>query len=127
MSIPEEIDFGFRINHKEPALWALDIPIEEIDLKLLDSNLDIPYLEKEGTNEWNLSPRMLIENFDKEHSHRKKVENADISHPIEIYFFKGSWKILDGVHRYTKLIMQNEQKIKVRKISDYHLKQLGWI
>lgn len=127
MSIPKEIDFGFRINNREPDLWALDIPVEEIDIEELEHNLDIPYLEKEGTDDWNLSPRILIENFDNEHTHREKVEEADTSFPIEIYFFNGSWKILDGIHRYTKVLMKNSKTIKVRRITKEHLETLDWI
>jgi hypothetical protein len=68
----------------------------------LDCNLDIPYLEKEDTNDWNLTSRELLENFEREILHREKVEKADINYPIEIYFHKNTWVILDGVHRFTK-------------------------
>jgi hypothetical protein len=83
MPLPSAIDTGFIVE--EPALWALDIPVENIPLSQLDNNLDIPYLDKEGTNDWNLSPRELIEHFDREISHAEKVNKADLQYPIEIY------------------------------------------
>jgi len=61
---------------------------------------------------------MLIENFDKEISHAKKVEKADIIYPIEIYKHQGKWIILDGVHRYTKAVRNGYKTIKVRRITD---------
>lgn len=66
----------------------MDIPVEEIAITELDYNLDVLYLESIGTDDWNLSPRMLIENFEKEIPHANKVRNAETIYPIEIYHFK---------------------------------------
>lgn len=116
MPIPEILDTGFKID--EPKLWAMDIPVEEIDISELEHNLDILYLEQEGTDEWNLSPRMLIENFTEETSHAERVEKVDLKYPIEIYRHQGKWIILDGVHRFTKAIRLGNKTIKVRKIAE---------
>jgi len=114
--IPEIINVGFHVD--EPKLWAINnIPVEEISISEIDYNLDIPYLEQEGTDDWNLTPRMLINNFEKEKPHAKKVEQADIKYPIELYLFKNKWIILDGVHRFTKAVKLGYKTIKVRKIS----------
>lgn len=102
MPLPDILNTGFKID--EPKLWAMKLPIEEISISEIDYNLDIPYLEQEGTDDWNLTPRMLIENFDKEFFHAKKVTDASLDYPIEIYFNTGKWIILDGVHRFTKAI-----------------------
>jgi len=64
MPLPDILNIGFHAD--EPKLWATDIPVKEIAISEIDYNLDIPYLEQEGTEDWNLTPRMLIENFDKE-------------------------------------------------------------
>lgn len=116
MPLPEIINIGFKTD--EPKLWALDLPIEEIEISEIEYNLDICYLEQEGTDDWNLSPRMLIENFEKEISHAKQTEKADLLHPIEIYNHKGKWIILDGVHRFTKAVRLGHTTIKVRRISE---------
>lgn len=115
MAIPSILDTGFKID--SPKLWAINIPIEEIPISQLEHNLDIPYLEQEGTDDWNLTPRMLLTNFEKEISHAKKVNAADLSHPIEIYLHKNTWIILDGVHRFTKIVQLGAKTIKVRKIT----------
>ncbi len=112
---PEEIDVGFKVNYKK--LWDLDISVEEIDISKLEANLDFPYLEQEGTDDWNLTPRMLIDNFAKEISHAKKVEKTDLDYPIEIYFHNDNWIILDGIHRYVKALMRGDKTIKVRRVS----------
>jgi len=116
MPLPEILNTGFKTD--EPKLWAVDIPVEEIDISEIEYNLDIPYLEQEGTDDWNLTPRMLIENFDKEFSHARKVNEADLNYPIQIYFHKNKWIILDGIHRFTKAIYLGLKTIKVRKVSE---------
>ena len=116
MPLPKILNIGFKTD--EPKLWAMDIPVEEINISEIDYNLDIPYLEQEGTDDWNLSPRMLIENFDKEISHAKQVEKANLKYPIEIYKHQGKWIILDGIHRFTKVIRLGYKTIKVRKVTE---------
>ncbi|MBU1036683.1 hypothetical protein KKF32_01440 [Patescibacteria group bacterium] len=116
MSKPKEIDFGFVYEY--PKIWKLDIPSEEMPITELEFNLDIAYLEKEGTDDWNLTLRELINFPEKEPSHYKKIKNAQLEYPIGIYFFRGSWKILDGVHRFCKAVMEGKKTISVRKITD---------
>jgi hypothetical protein len=115
MALPELLNIGFKID--EPKLWAMNIPVEEISISEIDYNLDIPYLEKMGTDDWNLSPRMLIKNFNKEKFHAEQTEKADLKYPIEIYNHQGKWIILDGVHRFTKAVLLGDKTIKVRRVS----------
>ncbi len=116
MPLPKILNIGFKAD--EEKLWKEDIPVEEINISEIDYNLDIFYLEKEGTDDWNLSPRMLIQNLNKEISHARRVEKANIEYPIEIYKHQGKWIILDGVHRFTKIVLLGYKKIKVRRITE---------
>jgi hypothetical protein len=116
MSIPEILNFGFKAD--EEKLREEDLPIEEIPIKELDNNLDIPFLEQEGTNDWNLTPRMLLENFEREKTHAAKVEKVNLNYPIELYFHMGKWVILDGVHRYVKALKEGRETIRVKRISE---------
>jgi hypothetical protein len=116
MPIPDEINTLFKCE--EELLRAEDIPVEIIPISDIGYNLDIPYLEKLGTDDWNLSPRDLIENFSSETHHAKWVNNADLQYPIEIYLFRWKRIILDWVHRFTKAVMQWDTQIKVRRVSD---------
>ena len=70
MPLPDILNIGFKTD--EPKLWAINIPTEEIPISEIEYNLDIPYSEKEGADDWNLTPRMLIGNFNKEFYHAKK-------------------------------------------------------
>ncbi len=115
MPKPKEIDFGFK--HEDEKIWKLNLPAEKMNLEELEVNLNIPYLEKEGTDDWNLSPKDLTENYKNEPTHYSRVLAASLEYPIKIYFFKNSWKILDGVHRYCKAIMEGRKTIMVCKVT----------
>ena len=114
MALPEILNIGFKVD--EPKLWKEKVPVEIVPISELEHNLDIPYLESLETDDWNLSPRMLLQNFEIEKFHAKKVEDADLQYPIEIYNHMGKWIILDGVHRFTKAVKLGKENIKVRKI-----------
>ncbi len=114
MSLPDILNIGFKPDEKK--LWALEIPVEKINITEIEYNLDIPYLERQGTNDWNLSPRQLIEDFNTQILHAKKIEEADLKYPIELYRHKDIWIILDGVYRFTKAILLGHTTIQVRRI-----------
>ena len=116
MSLPEILDIGFKTD--EPKLRKIDLPIQEIAISEIENNMDIPYWEQEGTDDRNLTPKMCIENFEKEVRHAKKILEADLEYPIELYLHKGKRIILDGVHRYTKAVREGHTKIKVRKVPE---------
>ena len=113
---PKEIDLGFKIN--EEKVMALDLPVEEMLIADLMNNAEICYLEKEGTDDWNLSPAELIKNFETETTHAGRVDGVDLSFPIVIYCFHDQWIILDGVHRFTKALIQKSPTIKVKKLPE---------
>ena len=115
-TIPPEIDLWFWINEK--VLRSINRPIEEIPIEELSHNLSIPYLESLWTDDWNLTPQMLIDNFELEIPHANTVRNADTKYPIEIYLFKNKRIILDGVHRFIKLVMNWAKTIQVRKVTE---------
>ena len=113
--MPDAIRTGFKIP--EPLLWALDLPVEEITISEIANNLEIPYLEREGTDDWNLCIRELIANFDHEPHHAKQTLAADLAYPIELYYHKDQWIILDGVHRLTKAVREGREAVLAHKIS----------
>ena len=122
MKKPEIIDTGFKIP--EPMLWALDLPVEEIPISEIANNLEIPYLESEGTDDWNLCVRELVENFDREPHHAKQTMTADLAFPIELYCHNGQWIILDGVHRLTKAVREGRDTIRVRRIPESSIQEI---
>ncbi len=112
----EEHAFDLPFWRDNKKLWALEVPIETINIGELSWMLDIPHWEDEQGNIV-IKPREVIDNLDKYPFHRDKINNCDTSYPIDIMKNKlGEWRILDGLHRYVKLVMAGESIIKVRKI-----------
>lgn len=115
---PRHIEHGFdlpfwRDNEK---LWALDVPVEEMVIDELLWILDVPFWEDEVGNIV-ICPNEVIAEPAKFPFHWDKVNDADISFPLDIMKNKhGRWLTLDGLHRLVKLVLNNESVVKVRKI-----------
>lgn len=103
----------WRDNQK---LWALKVPVEEMDMRELEWIFEVPFWEDKKGNIV-ITPREVMDRMDKYPYHRDKILRADTSHPIDIMKNKkGQWLTLDGLHRLEKLHLRKEKKIRVRKI-----------
>ena len=49
-------DVGFDFTWDSKKVWALDIPIEEMDIQDLIWHFDIPFWEIEDTDDYNFTP-----------------------------------------------------------------------
>ena len=112
--IIQEVSFDFDWDLNK--VWGLDEPTIEMPISELVWHLDIPFWESEGTDDWNLTPREVIDHPHEQPSHWKKIQEADTSYPIDIMENKGRWVLLDGLHRLSKLYMAGEKNVRVRKI-----------
>lgn len=114
--VPQIIeDVGFDFSWSEEKVWALDIPVDEMDIGELTWHFDVPFLWEKGV--YDLKPQDVINNPD---AHKKEFERtmkADLAHPIDIMENKGRWLILDGLHRLMKSSIQGKKKVRVRKVS----------
>ncbi|MEK7447333.1 MAG: hypothetical protein AAB632_00820, partial [Patescibacteria group bacterium] len=97
---------------------------EEINISELSYNFSIPYLEMENTDDWNLSINQLLENLKREVTHSEKMEKSDLKYPIDIYYFRDNWIILDGVHRLAKAKNLGYRKIKIRKVREEDIEKI---
>ncbi len=109
-------DVGFDFDWDSRKVWSLDEPKVEIDITDLLWHFDIPFWEREGTDDYNLTAWEVIKNPEIVKSHFAKVQAADLSYPIDIMENKGRWLILDGLHRLVKAYLQDQKKVSVRKI-----------
>ena len=107
------LNFG---NWEEEKIWALDLPVEEMDIEKLLWHLDIPYWENDASQRWTVTPRDVIDCKKGTTSEQSKTQKADVSFPIDVFENKGKFFVLDGLHRLTKLFSQGKEKINVRII-----------
>lgn len=122
LGIPPEINHELQFT--DSKLWEMEAPTDLVELEFLDNNLNIRYLDKIGTDDWNLTPMEIIKNPEDEPDHYAKILKSDLDFPIDITLFNNQWIILDGVHRFCKAHLQKKQTIKVRKHNFFKLKSL---
>lgn len=95
-------DAGFDIYVDTTKLRDLPLPIEQIKIEDLSWCFDFPVWEKDGTDDWNLTPGEVIRNEVGTTEHRKRVEEVSLDYPIVVIMHKGKYVILDGIHRLVK-------------------------
>lgn len=109
------LDFG---NWEDEKIWALDMPVSEMEVSELEWHLDCPFWESDNGERYTVTPRQVIEKFEGTTKEQEKVKQADTKYPIDIYFNKDKWLILDGLHRLVKLYAGGADKVNVRIISE---------
>ena len=111
--IIEEVGFDFSWSEKK--VWALDLPVEKIDIKELEWHFEIPFWSTKN-GYYDLKPNDVI-NFSKNHKKEyDRTMKADLSYPIDIMKNKGRWLILDGLHRLVKAKILGKNDVEVRKV-----------
>src|SRR3989344_3597195 len=105
---------GFDFNWSEEKVWALKLPVEDMSIKELEWHFDIPFWFTPG-GYYDLKPRTVIEQKDDNKQEYERTMKADLSHPLDIMYWKNSWLLLDGLHRLVKAYILGQERIKVRK------------
>jgi len=91
------------------------VPVEKIDIKELEWHFEVPFWSTKN-GYYDLKPNDVI-NFSENHQEEyNRTMKADLSYPIDIMKNKGSWLILDGLHRLVKAKILGETKVEVRKV-----------
>ncbi len=115
-SLPKIIkDVGFDFHWDSKKVWELNIPVEEIEISELEWHFDIPFWNTQG-GYYDLKPNDVLAYPEKYKEEFKRTMEADLSHPLDIMFWKNRWLLLDGLHRLVKAKALGINKIKVRKI-----------
>ncbi|QQG50036.1 MAG: hypothetical protein HZB70_00405 [Candidatus Berkelbacteria bacterium] len=109
-------EVGFDFDWDEKKVWALDLPVEEMDIDELVWHFDVPFLWTKPDGYYNLKPDEVLKNPKKYQGEYDRTQKADLSHPIDIMHWRGRWLILDGLHRLMKASSQGKAKIEVRKV-----------
>jgi hypothetical protein len=117
-------DTGFAFDWDDKKVWKLPIKTEEMSIGKLLWHLDLPVWEKEGTDDWNLTPNEVLKNPKKEPTHFKKIEKSDLKYPIDVMLNHGKYTLLDGYHRLAKAYRLELKSVKTRKIPRKYIPQI---
>lgn len=116
MSTPPQVltDVGYEIYCDIHKLWELDVPVVDFPIANLAWNFDLPLWDKDNTDDWNLTPREVIEHVPGSATHRQRVTLADLQFPILLTEKQGRWLVIDGVHRLVKAHEAGHATIKAK-------------
>ena len=109
-------DVGFDFQWDNNKVWGLNVPVEDISISDLEWHFEIPFWDKQN-GYYDLTPNEVLADPEKYKEEFERTLRADLSHPIDIMFWKNRWLILDGLHRLVKQKQQGLKEVRVRKIS----------
>lgn len=117
------IDAGYEIYCDTLKLRELDVPIVDFEIAQLIWNFDLPLWDKDGTDDWNLTPHEVINRIEGSTTHQNRVAEADLQYPILLTEKNGKWLIIDGAHRLVKAFEANHKTIKAKIFTARMIKQ----
>ncbi len=125
IKIPESVlKYGLDFDWDEKDVWALDYPIEDMEIEMLEWHFEIPFWN--WNNEWYvISPNDVIKNREYYKEQYDRIMASDIAYPIDIMENKGRFVILDGLHRLVKCKILGMNKVKVRIIPRNEIKNIS--
>jgi len=91
-------DVGFDFHWDNSKVWSLDLPVEDMSLSDLDWHFEIPFWDKPTGGYYDLTPNEVLADPERYKEEFERTLRADLSHPIDIMFWKNRWLILDGLH-----------------------------
>ncbi|MEX1026965.1 MAG: hypothetical protein WD049_03005 [Candidatus Paceibacterota bacterium] len=107
---------GLSLFKHDLTFRDLELPIVEIETESLLWHLDMPVWEKDNTDDWNLTPREVLNKEKFTRNHQKKIAEVDLSFPILVTMYKERLVILDGIHRLCKAYSNKNETIKAKII-----------
>ncbi len=115
--LPQLIErYWYSIDWDVPSLWALDLPVEEIPINVLDWHLDVPVWPDTTGREYRVTPRQVICHPDTHAAEYARIERADLSFPLEVIPNRSRLMILDGIHRLCNAYLRRETVVQARRI-----------
>jgi hypothetical protein len=111
-------DAGYEVYCDTVKLREVDLPVVDFEIDKLTWNFDLPFWEKDGADDWNLSPWDVINKIEGSSIHRQRVIEADLQFPIFLLEKNNRWLVVDGVHRLTKAFQANLPTIKAKILSE---------
>ncbi len=86
--IPKIIkEVGFDFSWDEEKVWQLDVPVEEMDISELEWHFTIPFWNTQN-GYYDLKPNDVLANPEKYKEEFARIMKADLSHPLDIMFWK---------------------------------------
>ena len=109
--------FYFDFDWSNRAVWALDLPVGELDRAALDWHLELPFWSTRPPEPlFDLRPRAVLRDPSVHDRHAERIRRADLRYPLDVMECRGRLAILDGMHRLARLASEGTDRILVREV-----------
>ena len=119
-------DYWYTIDWNVEAIWKLDLPTTEIPVRDLEWHLDVP-IWPDGETRYRLTPRQVLADPSRYVAEAKRIDDASMAYPIDVFFNRDRLMILDGVHRLAKAWRQNRKSMRARLVPEGAVRKIGTI
>ncbi|HWE66754.1 MAG TPA: hypothetical protein VG298_08925 [Acidimicrobiales bacterium] len=105
-------------------LWALDLPVESVEVSGLIWQFDLPLWQLDGRR-FQLSPNEAIRDPVRFSAHIRRAMQSDLEYPIHLVEHDGRWVILDGLHRLLKSVLLGNDSLMAMRLSSEDLASIS--
>ena len=98
-----------------PRVWSLPTPTSYLPFEDLAWHLGLTvWTTVRGEPRFDFAPAMVLAAPGSHTRHWKKIQEADVRYPLELFQNSGRWVILDGYHRLCRHQLSGSEKVPVR-------------
>ena len=108
--------YWYSIDWDVEALWALDLPVEDMPISELEWHLDVPIWPDETGAPYSATPRQVLDDPVTHAVEFERINAASMRYPLEVLVHKGRVMILDGVHRLANACRSGDELVRVRRV-----------
>lgn len=114
-------DVGLNMFVDTIKLRELPLSVINVNIEKLLWHFDMPVWNKDGTDDWNLTPQEVVDKVPGTLVHQKRISQADETFPILLTEYKSKLVILDGIHRLVKIYTSGSTTIKAKLVPAIYL------
>jgi hypothetical protein len=119
---PEEMHGYFACKFPE-KIWELATDELMVASSVFLWQLDCPFWKTKKGRSFDLCPAEVILNPNSHAAHARRISEADTAYPLVVSEFGGTLVILDGLHRFAKLISELKTRVECLYVPATSLEQ----
>jgi len=108
--------YWYSIDWDVEALWALDLPVEDMPVSELEWHLEVPLWPDATGAPYSATPRQVLEDPAAHAAEFERINAASMRYPLEVLVHMGRVMILDGVHRLANACRSGAESVRVRRV-----------
>jgi len=118
--------YWYSIDWDVRTIWALDLPVHTSAMAPLLWHMNVPVWPDANGFGYRVTPAQVIGNKQEHKREMLRIEQSDLSFPIDIFPHGRRLMILDGIHRLAKAVLLAKVEMSVRYVPESAVRRL-WI